>query len=419
MSWPIRHKLTALLFCGTVVNYIDRVNISIVAPVLIQETGWSKVELGWVFSAFLIGNALLQFPGGVLADRWSARRILAVAFCGFSLFTLLTPLAARVFALLLALRFLVGAFESLTFPAVMSINSRWIPRTEFGRAHTLSISGVTVGQVVAYPLTTWIVLTSSWEMVFVVNALLGFLWAAIWIRFARDTPGEHPGISAAERDYIRANLPPRPAQPLPLRAVFAAPSLLPFAIGFMCFAYVAALIVFWFPTYLAEARGFGMRDIAISGVAMLSAGFVGLVGGGAIADALMRKGRSPQFARARFPGCCILLSVPFLVAAPLVPGAWGSVGSLVAGALLFNVGLSGYATVSVELDRHQAGAIFGAMNCCAAFAAIFGPLTAGYVLGDGGDWMLPFAICGGVAAVSGAIMLVAPLKPIEGTEVPA
>ena len=92
--------------------------------------------------------------------------------------------------------------------------------------------------------------------------------------------------------------------------------------------------------------------------------------------------------------------------------AWTSVALLVTGALFFNVGLSGYATVSVELDRHQAGAIFGAMNCCAAFAAIFGPLTAGYVLGDGGSWLAPFAICAAVGSVSGAIMLAVPLRPI-------
>ena len=406
--------MTGLLFLGTVINYIDRVNISIVAPVMLRETGWSKVELGWAFSAFLIGNALLQFPGGVLADRWSARKVLLVAFCGFSLFTLLTPLGARAFALLLAFRFLVGAFESLTFPAGISINSRWIPRSEFGRAHTLSISGVTAGQVIAYPLTTWIVLVSTWEMVFVVNAALGFLWAAIWAASSSDTPRGHPRISATERAYIESNLLPQAPRPVALRSVLSAPSLLPFTIGFMCFGYVAALIVYWFPTYLAEARGLGMRDIAIAGVGMLGAGFVGLVAGGAIADILLRRGRSPEFARARFPGASILVSVPFLLAAPLAGNAWASVACFVAAALCFNVGLSGYATVSVELDRRQAGAIFGAMNTCAAFAAIFGPLTAGYLLeASAGDWVPPFAVATVVAAISGAIMMAVPLRPIE------
>src|SRR6266849_1210735 len=148
MAWPVRYKMIALLFCGSVINYVDRVNISVAAAAIKKKTGRAKDLFGWVFSTFLIGYALLQIPGGVIADRWSGRKVLALAFCGFSLFTLLTPLGAHIFLLLLALRFLVGALESMTFPAVTSINSRWIPRPEFGRAHTFSISGVTAGQVV-------------------------------------------------------------------------------------------------------------------------------------------------------------------------------------------------------------------------------------------------------------------------------
>jgi MFS family permease len=410
----VRHRLTGLLFCGTVINYIDRVNISIAAPVMLRELGWSKVEMGWVFSAFLIGNALLQLPGGVLADRWSARRVLAVAFCGFSLFTLLTPLGARVFTVLLALRFLVGLFESLTFPAVISINTRWIPRSEFGWAHTLSVSGVTVGQVVAYPLTTWIVLSSSWEMVFYVNAALGFAWAAAWLRFARDTPAEHPGISADERAHIESDPLSVPSRPVALRTIFATPSLLALALAFMCFAYVAWLVLFWLPTYLTEARGLEMRSMAAGGVAVLGAAFAGLVGGGALADVLIREGMSAQFARARFPGMCILSSLAFLVMTPLVESALASIACLVVFAMLFNGGLAGFSTIAVEFDPRQAGAIFGAINMCAAFAAVFGPLTAGYVLHEsGGNWVLPFAVSTCVAAVSGAILLMVRVRRIE------
>ena len=414
MTVAVRHKMTGLLFCGTVVNYIDRVNISVAAPAILQDTGWTKVELGWVFSAFLIGNALLQVPGGILADRWSARKVLAVSFLGFSLFTLLTPFGARAFALLIALRFLVGAFEALTFPAVMSINSRWFPRAEFGRAHTLSISGISVGQVAAYLLTTWIILHGSWQMVFYVNAALGLAWAVAWLRYGTDSPAQHPRIGAAERAFIEADLPPPPPRPLPLRLMFTHPSLLAIAAAYMAFAYVAWLMVFWLPTYLAEARGLSMGQIALAGVSVLGAGFFGLVGGGMLGDLLVRRGKSAQFARVRVPGICILLAVPFLLASALVASPAASVACLVTFALLFNGGLAGFSTVPVELNRHQAGAIMGALNCCAAFASIFGPLTAGYVLaGSGGNWVLPFAIASAVGAISGGILMAVTVRPIE------
>src|SRR5947207_4559144 len=198
MAWPVRYRVIGLLFCSAVVNYVDRLHISVAAPRIMRETGWDKGRFGLVFSTFLIGYALLQIPGGVIADRWSARKVLALSFCGFSLFTALTPLGQHAFFLLLALRFLVGAFESVTFPALTSLNSRWIPRPEFGRAQTFSVSGITVGQMVAYPLTTWIVLHFSWPVVFYVNAVLGFVWAAAWLRYATDTPSEHPDISQEE-----------------------------------------------------------------------------------------------------------------------------------------------------------------------------------------------------------------------------
>ena len=144
-------------------------------------------------------------------------------------------------------------FESVTIPALTSVNARWIPRAEFGRAQTLSVSGVTVGQMIAYPLTTWIILNFSWQLVFYFNALLGLVWAALWLWFATDTPGEHPQISEEERTYIEANLLPRPAAPLPLRTVFANTSLLTVTLAYMCFAYVLWMFLFWFPTYLVEA----------------------------------------------------------------------------------------------------------------------------------------------------------------------
>src|SRR5581483_12487332 len=169
MGWPVRYHMIGLLFCGSIINYVDRVNISVAAPVMMKEMGLSKDLFGWVFSTFLIGYALLQLPGGVIADRWSGRKVLVLAFCGFSLFTLLTPLGVASLLLLLLMRFLVGAFESMTFPATASINSRWIPRPEFGRAHTFSISGITAGQMIAYPLTTWIILHYNWQTVFYVN----------------------------------------------------------------------------------------------------------------------------------------------------------------------------------------------------------------------------------------------------------
>jgi len=157
----------------------------------------------------------------------------------------------------------------------------------------------------------------------------------------------------------------------------------------------------------------------MAGVAVLGAAFIGLVGGGALADAFLRRGRSPQFARARLPGISILAGLPFLLATPLVESTGASIGCLIVFALFFNAGLAGFSTVSVEYGRDQAGAIFGAVNMCAAFAAIFGPLTGGYVLGESGsNWAIAFAVSTAVAAVSGVILLALRVGPLRADDAP-
>jgi MFS family permease len=414
MAWPVRYNMIGLLFCSTVVNYIDRVNISVAAPVIMHETGWDKGQFGLVFSAFLIGYALLQIPGGVIADRWGGRKVLALAFCGFSLFTALTPLGQSALGVLLAMRFLVGAFESVTMPALTSLNSRWIPRAEFARAQTLSLSGITVGQMVAYPLTAWLILHFSWPVVFYVNAILGFVWAAAWLGYATDTPDTHPRLSQEERHYIAANLPPKPATPLPLQAVFTSPSLFILALSYMCFAYVGWTFFFWFPDYLVEGRGLSLGVMSSVGVLVHGAGFVGILSGGAISDRLLRTGWSSQVARVRFSGMGVALSLPFLWGAALVPSAAMGVVLMVLFYLLFASAIAGYTTVALEFNPHLAGSIFGVMNTLGSFAGIFGPMTAGFILvQSGGNWTVPFVVAAAVGAVCATILFVVPIRPIR------
>ena len=412
MAWPVRYNMIGLLFCSSVINYIDRVNISVAAPVIMAATGWDKDLFGWVFSIFLVGYASGQMPGGVLADRWSGRKVLALAFLGFSVFTFLTPFAERAFALLLAYRFLVGVFESMTFPAMASINARWIPRSEFGLAHNISISGITVGQMVAYPLTTWIILHSSWQMVFYVNAVLGIGWIFIWLWYATDSPETHTSVTTEEQHYIAAHVSPKPRVPLPLGLLFTNGPLLVIALGFMCFAYIGWLFLFWFPTYLVEARGFTLMAMGTLGIFVHGGGFIGLVGGGALADYLLRNDWSAEFARLRLGGIGVACAVPCLLTAALTPSAVVCVVFLVLFYTCFTIALSGFSTVAMEFNPNLAGAIFGFINTLGTFAGFLGPLSAGYMLAGDGNWLLPFFVSAGVGVVCSIILLTVPIRPI-------
>jgi len=400
MAWPVRYKLVGLLTTGSMINYADRVNISVAAPVMMPALGWDEGRFGLVFSAFLAGYTLLQFPGGIIADRWNACRVLAVACIGFSVFTALTPLGALAFGLMLAIRFCVGMFESVSFPAYASLNSRWIPRSEYSRAQTMSLSGSYLGQALSYPITTWLVLTFSWPIAFYFNALIGLVWLVAWLAFATNTPAEHPKISAAELREIEANLAPRSKATLSPWAVLKEPQVLLLSLSYLCVVYGLWMIVLWLPTYMVKVRGFSMQEMGWIGMIPTFASFAGLTSGGVLSDTLLRRGFSIRFARAQGPSLCLAFGVPFLIAAVLVPWSYASVACFATYLFLMNVAGGGYWAIPLEFNPKQVGAISGVMNCAGNFAGIFGPMTAGFLITLTGSWSLPFLVVAGFAVIS-------------------
>ncbi len=406
MALPTRYKMIGLLTMGTMINYIDRVNISIAAPDIMRETGWDQERFGLVLSAFLVGYALFQYPGGAIADRWSARRLLALSCLGFSFFTALTPLGQSGFLLLVLLRFLVGACESVSFPTAASLNSRWIPRSEYSRAQTVTISGAALVQLVSYPSTAWIIENFSWETVFYFNAALGFAWMTIWLWYATDTPREHASVSPAELREIEAGLASK-AEPasVPLWSIVRTSSVISLCSSYMLFGFIVWIFILWFPSYLVQARGFSVMQMGLVGMIPHGAGFVGQVTGGVISDALLRLGYSARFARARVPGIWVGLSVPFLIAAVVVSSAALSVALFGLFFFTLSLAVSGYWSLPLELNPRLVGRISGVMNTSGNMAGIFGPITAGMIVARTGNWDLPFFLAAGLAVLSSLIFV--------------
>lgn len=400
-KWPVRYRLVGLLTIGAMINFADRVNISVAAPVMMPALGWDEAKFGLIFSAFLTGYTLFQFPGGLIADRWDAKRVIAFSCLFFSLFTALTPLGAMAFGLMLAIRFLVGAFESVSFPAYASFNSRWIPRDEYSRAQTISLSGSYLGQAIAYPLTIWMVQEFSWPMVFYVNAAIGVVWMTVWLLMATNHPTEHPRISQAELKMIQEYVIPRRAAEVvsPWHALKSR-SVLMLSLSYMCLVFGVWMIMLWLPTYLVKARGLTLEQMSWVGMIPTIASFIGLVSGGVLSDQLLRRGFPPHVARIKGPALCIILGVPFLVVAVLVPWSSVSVTCFAAYLCIINLATGGYWGVPLELNPKLVGAISGIMTCAGNLGGVFGPSTAGYIYRATGNWALPFLIAAVMAVVA-------------------
>ena len=189
---PIRYMLVVWLMVMGGIAFMDRTNISIAGIELGREYHIDNTHLGWVFSAFLIGYAAFQVPGGMLTRRFGTRKMLTAGVLWWGIFTALTAAApAGAYGALLTLiliRIALGAGEAVMFPAANQFEERWIPTAERGRSNGIIFGGVGLGSALAPPLLTAIILRYGWHISFWFCAVLGVLAGIVWYAAARNTP---------------------------------------------------------------------------------------------------------------------------------------------------------------------------------------------------------------------------------------
>lgn len=303
MGGRYRWWIGGLLFASTVINYLDRQTLSVLAPHLKDEFHWSNQDFALIVIAFRVAYAVMQTVSGRLVDRLGTRRGLSVAVLFYSIAAMLTALASGLRSFC-AFRFLLGAGEAANWPAATKAVSEWFPRRERGWAVALFDSGSSIGAAIA-PLLVLFLLGhfGSWRPAFVIVGALGFLWLAAW-RFSYHPPESHPRISAAERAAILADHaaerkeageaagapPPRWRELLGLRqtwGVVAARGLTD-PVWFM--------IADWFAIYLV-AKGFKLEETAAGFWVPFLAADLGNFFGGGFSSHLIRRGWSVGRAR--------------------------------------------------------------------------------------------------------------------------
>lgn len=413
MNWPPRYTILLLLFLLSLVNYMDRVNISITAPVMMPELGWDTGLFGVVFSAFVCGYALFMIPSGLLADTRNAKTLLAWACFGWSLFTFLTPFGQHAFLLMLTLRFFVGVFEATSLPAATVINSRWVPKHELGIAQMISLSGIYAGQMIAYPISTWIIAHFTWRGVFYFNAVAGFLWIALWLVFGADRP---PASETARPEAQTAKPVEKPK--VPVGALLSTPAVIALTLAYFFWAYGLSMVVAWLPTYLVKARGYTIQQMGIVGMLPVAGGLIGVLGGGALSDYLLRRGVRPAAARKGVPATAIAISAPFLAMATAMETPMAAVIAFAVFMLLTTLGLVAFWSIPVEMNTRLAGSIASIMNFGGNFGGFFSPMVAGFLVERTGDWSVPFYTAAGGCLVGAVVLgLMVPVRTLVFSDV--
>ncbi|MBM4258821.1 MAG: MFS transporter [Deltaproteobacteria bacterium] len=403
MFGPVRYRIVGLIFLLALINHIDRANISIAAPMMMRELGWSEQLFGVIFSAFLWGYMVIQLPGGYVADRLGGKLIPYLCL-GWSIATFLTPLGASSFYLMLVLRLLVGAFEAPIVPAMSIANAAWVPRHELARAQTIIPAALNGGIMLGYPLVTGVSVAYGWPAVFYLCGAVGVVWAFIWMWDGRGTPEEHPSVSPEELAYIQAERVKPVSEHHGWGPVLRSPRVWALAISYTLWVYNMWLMASWLPSYLVKGRGFSDGQMGYLGAAITGAALVGTVAGGWVSDLLLRRGFSANIARKKMPVICMLIGAPFMVLGVSVESPWLCVVLLMCARLFNDSALAGYMSLPTEMSPRHLGAIWGCMSTFGSLAGMVAAMLAGYQVSSTGNWALPFYTAAGSILFAALIM---------------
>ncbi len=398
------HHLILLVMCMMYfITYIDRVNIAIAAPFIRTEMGLSNLELGLVFSAFAYPYTAMQILGGWLADKFGPRKVLVVLSLIWGLATLLTGFVGSL-ATLLILRFALGFGEGGAFPTTTRAFTSWIPITQRGFAQGITHSFARLGGAVTPPLVVFIMLLSGWRESFLVMGVVSLVWTAVYLWVFRDTPEGHPRVTSEELAEINKDrvIKQKTGSPTPWKRLIKGM----WKVTFVDFCYGWSLWVFltWLPSYLKDARGFDMKQLALFTALPLLAGVVGDTLGGVVSDKLLKATGNIRFARVSVIVVGMGGALAFMVPMITAKDPHTAVALLSLSFFFLELTNAVLWTLPIDIAGDYAGTASGMMNTGFGLAGMISPVAFGFLIQNTGSYYLPFMLS---AALLGVGVIVA------------
>ena len=394
-----RYRLVSLSMLAVFICYIDRINMSVAIIPMAEEFGWGPQMQGMVLSSFFVGYLVLQILGGTLADRFGGKVVLGTGVVLWSLFTVLTPLAASFgLTILIINRVLMGMGEAVTFPSIYSLLARWIPQSERARAMGFINSGIPLGTVVALVVTPIIVQAWGWPWAFYLFGALGIVWFFAWQKYVTSEPGKHPDISPEELAHIQSEGEPTKAEGAPpLWKLIKSPAIVAIMVAHFCNNWSLFLMLTWLPTFIN--KGLGVDYASVGWFTMvpfiISVVFYNISGG--VADRMIKGG----MAVIRVRKIMQTVSLGGMTAAMMVVGyadnVWMAIGIMTVGNILGSAAIGGFVVNHMDIAPKYAGTLMGITNTVAAVPGIIGVYAAGMILELTGSWVLVFQLAGCVS----------------------
>lgn len=380
-------NIIVLLMVALFIQYIDRGNIATAAPLMKAELHLDGTQIGILISAFYWSYTPAQLLSGWLSHRINAYRTLALGLMLWSLATLGTGLATS-FAMLIALRLVLGLGESAFWPCNSRLLAQHLPPARLGLANGMIGAGLALGPAVGTFAGGKLMAAAGWRSSFLLFGALSLLWLVPWLMATRGLDRADRAEKATAGDHAPSYL-----KILSRRDAWGA------SIGHFCCNYAFYFVISWLPLYLVKERGLSMSEMASVGGAIYLINAAGNLAGGWLADQWMRRGASANLARKTFMVASqAIVGVSLLAAAS--SNAEVAIFALMAAAVGFGLGTPPLFAIGQTLaGPRAAGKWIGMQNGIGNIAGIVGPVITGAIIDATGGFAWTFVVSGAVALV--------------------
>jgi MFS transporter, ACS family, D-galactonate transporter len=379
-----RWRIAWLLGFGVLVNYFDRVNLSVCKDALHAEFGISVVTFGYLLSAYNWTYCLLQLPVGVILDRFGVARVSRISTFLWSVASFGAAVTTGMGGFFAA-RFLLGAGEAPSFPANAKAIGYWFPSRERSLATAIFDSAAKLASAIGVPLIGLLLLRFGWRWSFAATGFISFFYFLLFYWLYRD-PSQDPGLSAAEREFIvrggaQPENPGETTRGAALGYLLRHREVYGLALGFAAYNYTFYLLLTWLPSYLSSSLHVDLlHSVFYTSVPWGFAAICDLLIGGWLVDKLVQRGWNAVRVRQTVLIGGTILGLGILGAARVHTAAAAlfwisiSIGGLSAAAPV------GWSIPSLIAPRASVGRIGGIMNFCNQVSGIAAPIVTGYIV---------------------------------------
>ena len=405
------------LFTLTLINYVDRVSLSVASHALKEEFDISPIAMGYLFSSFVWLYFIALIPMGYLVGRYGPKSVNSYGIGVWSIATVCTAFTTG-FTSLITCRLIMGAGEATTYPAGARVVRDWMPVGERGLATAVFHSGSLVGPAVGAIGFGWLITAFGWRIAFVVAGAIGFVWLAAWLKWYQH-PSKAPWLSAAELAEITADetaaasrAPAAPA--LGFAGLVRSRTMWAIGLSHGCAVYATYFFLTWLPTYLQAEKGLTvMTSSFYTAIPYLGAAVLAVLIG-RLSDKLVRPQAAANGQR-RFVVGAVLVASSAIFLVPLLASTWAILLVITlslatcASAISLNLSLVNDLVRSGE----DVGTAAGFITAVGNLFGLLAPIATGYLVANTGGFAMAFTVVGALLIVGAVLSVFGARRPVQ------